>query len=642
MMRVDVPIKIEDAVKALTYTIAAIGFLSVLRYAELPYSMLFAGLCLLSLYFEYQRKFLVPRWMLNTATVLLVAVTLLKMSMDNLVVPAIDSLLVLLAIKLLEDKQFRDYMQIYVISVFLLAGSSLMSMDIIFLVYFISLFFLLTLTTVFLAYYSQDRSITVSASTGLKIAVTSLAIAGISLPATIFLFIILPRTNYPFLNFLNRGGATTGFSEKVSLGGVAGIQEDTSTILRVNMKKIDDRYLYWRGIILDHFDGTTWKSSLRETDEAGKGAVISGRLVHQIIYLEPYDGKYLFALDRPVSLVMRNAKKLPGFTYAAQDVLMRRVRYQAMSFVSDVMPEKKIRRGPFLQLPAMNRGKIGELVDSLTFGMNDAEKVRAILSYLGRGEYRYSLSRLPLSKDPLNDFLFTSKYGNCEYFASAMAVMLRMAGVPARVIGGYRGGFYNETGNYYLVPQSNAHVWVEAHVEGVGWLRVDPTPGAMGSFVRAGDRGLLFRARLFLDTLNYYWNASVVNFDMGSQISLLMGLKKGLSLPSLLFVISREVAGHLAAFLLSIGTCCLLLYYLIAPQKPLDRRVLEAFHRKMKKLGYERTNSEGLEEFVARIEEDGTRQRAGGFVCRFQELYYQDKKIGKLEMARLRQLIRDI
>jgi hypothetical protein len=214
--------------------------------------------------------------------------------------------------------------------------------------------------------------------------------------------------------------------------------------------------------------------------------------------------------------------------------------------------------------------------------------------------------------------------------------------VPARVIGGYRGGFYNETGNYYLVPQSNAHVWVEAHVEGVGWLRVDPTPGAMGSFVRAGDRGLLFRARLFLDTLNYYWNASVVNFDMGSQISLLMGLKKGLSLPSLLFVISREVAGHLAAFLLSIGTCCLLLYYLIAPQKPLDRRVLEAFHRKMKKLGYERTNSEGLEEFVARIEEDGTRQRAGGFVCRFQELYYQDKKIGKLEMARLRQLIRDI
>jgi len=631
-------VRVDSAVKVLTYLIVVIGASSVVRYIGLFYSLAFLSLFLLSLSLDYRRRFFVPRWLLTGAALSVIVVTLFRLRADDLVESSLGALLILLAIKLLTDKRFRDYMQIYLIVLFLLTGSALLSLDIEFLFYFIALIFLVSIAMVLLTYCSQDSTLEMPVSNLRTIVSKTSVIPLLAIPMTLFMFIILPRTSYPLLYSLQRGSsAHMGFSDTVRLGNVSDIQKDATVVLRAHMERVDENSLYWRGIVLDTFDGISWQSVHKELPDKNRPPLLLGKQIPQTIYLEPYGNKYVFALDKPSSISLRYVSGYRDLTHSLPFALSKRIRYETVSALSDVFGEKDIDRSVYLQLPAGKLARTKELAQSLSRG-TQGDTIQEMLNFLQNGVYLYSLENLPLSGNPLEDFLFNHKYGNCEYFASAMAVMLRMAGVPSRVVGGYRGGYYNDAGEYYLVPQKNAHVWVEAYLESGRWKRFDPTPAGIEHFVSFTRKDIFFKVRFFLDTINYYWNAMVINYDFARQMTYLQKLRS-FKKPKFHFSLSKEqMVRYSAAFLIFIFSVCVI-YLLTSKRKAPEERLRQAFIRKMGKYGYKKAPSEGLEEFVSRIEETPLREKAYRFVREFERFYYKDIPLTRQEAKRLKYLL---
>ncbi|MFA5353911.1 MAG: DUF3488 and transglutaminase-like domain-containing protein [Thermodesulfovibrionales bacterium] len=626
-------LRIEDVIKLMTYAIGSVGFLAIVRYIGIAYSILFVLLCLLSLFLDFRGGRRIPRWGLNITAVTVILLSLSRITIADPVTPTVEGLVMLLAIKFVEEKQFRDYMQIYGISLLLLAGSSLFSIDISFSLFFLVLIFLLALSIVFLAYYSQDPEMVLKKKTIITIGSSSLIIPLLAIPTTLFLFVILPRTNYPLFDFLNRAEqAKTGFSESVRLGDVSGIQEDTTTIFRAQMAEIDGGALYWRGIVMDYCDGVSWRRSGEVS--ARSFPSLRGRQIRQSIYLDPYGNRYLFGLDRPQSMGMRGVIASPDLTFSLPRPPDRRIRYDTASIVSPRSVEILENEAPYLQLPEVSP-EIRKLVRSLTEGKDARAATQAVHHYFTGGGYSYSLRDLPLSRRPLDDFLFRYKYGNCEYFASSMAFMLRVAAIPSRLVGGYRGGYYNEMGGYYIVPQRNAHVWVEAYLDGA-WERWDPTPASPDRFLRS-ERGLLFRLRLMMDTINYSWNAFIISYDLDKQVSLfkgMQGLRLGLSLKK------GDVVRYLFTVFLFAVTA-FLVYALLTRKRP-EERLLSLFLKRMAKLGYERLPSQGLEEFVSAVPDAQVRERAERFVEDLQRISYRDRAFTREDIRRLKGTLRSL
>ncbi|HXX80761.1 MAG TPA: transglutaminase-like domain-containing protein, partial [Thermodesulfovibrionales bacterium] len=317
--------------------------------------------------------------------------------------------------------------------------------------------------------------------------------------------------------------------------------------------------------------------------------------------------------------------------------LSQRIRYETLSALSDVFAEQGINRSVYLQLPEGRLSRTKELARFLSRGTQE-ETIQEMLNFLRSGAYRYSLENLPLSGNPLEDFLFNHKYGNCEYFASAMAVMLRMAGIPARVVGGYRGGYYNDAGEYYLVPQKNAHVWVEAYLESGKWKRFDPTPAGIEQFVSFTKRDIFFKLRFLLDTVNYYWNALVIHYDFAKQMTLLQKLRS-FKKPKIPFSLDKEQLLRYSAPLLVFVFFVCVLCLLISKRRVPEEKLREAFIRKMGKYGYRKAPSEGLEEFVSRIEEAPLQEKAYRFVREFERFYYKDIPLTRQEVKKLKYLL---
>lgn len=632
-------LKIGAVVKIFTYTIGFLGFLSVVKHISLFYSLAFICFYLLSLYLEYKKNFLFRRWLLNALSLLVAAISFFRLATDDFVLVVAEALLILTGIKFLEDKKFRDHMQIYLLTIFLLAASALLSLDILFLLFLTSLIFLLAIALVLLTYYSQDTALELKTTTVLQIVSKSLLIPLLSIPMTISLFIILPRTNFPLLNFLNRGTvAKSGFTDTVALGGVSNIQEDATVIFRSHMEKVDEYSLYWRGIVLDYYGGKSWKAAPKgDTDSQKQIPVLYGRQVKQTIYLEPYENRYLFALDKPLAISLRNASRYNDLTFALQDNINRRIRYESVSILSDTLPDAAINKRGYLQLPEDNMQRIRGLVKNLSSDNNEAT-IKAIFQFLNKGDYSYSLRNLPLSDNPLEDFLFTHKYGNCEYFASAMAVMLRMAGIPSRVVGGYKGGYYNDIGGYYLVSQKNAHVWVEAYLDNKGWVRLDPTPAGIENFTSPNRQGIAFRIKLFFDTLQYHWNVLIINYDFDKQVSLFHKLQAGIKNPSIKLSMKKETVITYSIAIFALIFSSTLLYFLIFNRKTPEEKILGTFLKRLEKRGYKKSKSEGLEEFVERISDVRVRDRAYIFVREFEKSFYMDKKLSKEDIKKLNKI----
>jgi transglutaminase-like putative cysteine protease len=369
----------------------------------------------------------------------------------------------------------------------------------------------------------------------------------LSLPILMFtvaLFVVFPRVGLSLL-LLNRriGDRMIGFSDTVDLGQIGTLRNDPTIALRITIDGLPDAppdrlILHLRGTALDRYDGRTWTQSRkfqRHIASAGDLLVLStppdvSRDPKMHLELEPIDPPVLF-LPR----LTRGMRVIRDTTPPARIVRgpEGELRYQSSSGRGaryDVFMSRRQRvtfrhlpdhaRDRHLQLPADLSQRIRDLAFQWTRDTeNELAKIDSIEQKL-RSRYSYDLdSPSGLAKAPLDHFLFTSKRGHCEYFSTAMAIMLRTIDIPTRNVTGFIGGSYNKFGEFYAVRQGDAHSWVEAYVAGRGWMTFDPTPPSAAVPYSDID-GVLASVRDLFEAVSQRWNHHVLGYDLRQQIGM--------------------------------------------------------------------------------------------------------------------------
>ena len=618
------------------------------------YTFLFLALLLLAVAIEWRELPHPPRILINLATLAALLAIFARVRRNYIVEALMEALLLMTAVKMLEKKTARDYVQIAALSLAVVVSTALLSVEKTFIVYCFGMGLLCTLTLILSTWFAKEPDALLSLKESGQLLMRALGLFGIMLPLSLLLFFASPRAHTPLFGARGQYGSTiTGFSDQVSLGDAGTIQTNNKLAFRAVMEPLEGgaKSPYWRGMILDLFDGSTWIASRRNPDRGPFIPDENSPRVSQEIFLEPGNRGYLFALDQPLSVTdIDAASEGDGiFRYRARDV-GKRLQYNAVSVLASTMKPANpdFSRNRLLSLPQDFIPRLQALVDDMTQGMTGREKIDAILAYLSPPNFEYSLEGLPQRRDALEQFIFSGRKGNCEYFASAMGVMLRMAEIPARLVAGYKGGIYNASGGYYVVQEEKAHIWVEAWDEELkAWGRYDPTP--IGVRLDSGLESYGFMAG-YLDVLDYQWSRLVVNYNWEVQAELLMNLKEILRNPHASLTPTKDglrrlgdaLSGPVAAFTALVG--CIALFSLARALK--NRRpemiLLRRFLRAMKRHGYTKHDSEGLEEFLAGIGDPELRALALPFVRRFDEFYYKDRPLDAQTRKYLQSQIKEI
>ncbi len=385
------------------------------------------------------------------------------------------------------------------------------------------------------------------------------------------LFFVLPRLPYSLYARSTYGeNYWSGFTDRVVLGEFGNIRSNNAVVMRVRLEeRIRERpaHLRWRGMVLDRYDGKTWsqspsqRSRLRrapgrdyyEMSPPGREA----RLIGQTILLQPLATPVLFSLPRACLLREESATAANPILQDRMGVLWRGAvagsiqRYQVWSDARRASADQ-LRSAPrvvptasptvraYYNLPAIDP-RMRRLAEDLTRGIeNDYDKAVRIESYLKQNHrYTTQMGIGAQSADPLAAFLFETREGHCEYFASAMVVLLRLAGVPCRMVNGFLGGDYNEIGDAFIVRQAHAHVWVEVFFPGESWVEFDPTPSASDPAAYPGLGAWMTKV---WDAAELYWEETVLRYNWNRQIQFMAEARR--SLMGGLFDLTRRVQDY--------------------------------------------------------------------------------------------------
>lgn len=309
---------------------------------------------------------------------------------------------------------------------------------------------------------------------------TGAVIMAQALPVMLVLFFLFPRLDGSLVGITRSDTGVTGFSGELSPGSVSGLVEDDSVAFRVEFEGDIPgfRDQYWRGITFTRFDGKAWH---RQRRPASPGAFIGaspggpGETAGYRVVLEPHRSRWLFLLDYPES-IPDDSTLYEDFTALSDDPVHRVKRYNAVSRLRGHTGSTPFPGNDFIDLPGSGNPKSRELAARFLVLRPEPERVaEAVLSYFRDQDFIYTLRPPRAGSHPVDDFLFESRQGYCEHYASAFVFLMRAAGIPARVVGGYLGGEVNPYGNYLIVRQSHAHAWAEVWSPEKGWFRVDPT-----------------------------------------------------------------------------------------------------------------------------------------------------------------------
>jgi len=377
----------------------------------------------------------------------------------------------------------------------------------------------------------------------------------LSIPILLFttaLFVLFPRVGLSLL-LLNhpRTGRMIGFSEHVDLGDVGVLRDDPAIALRFELSDLPAPpptrlILRLRGTAFDGYDGHAWIRTQRDLHPAEHGPESSdlyplfpaGRSGHDRMIsfdLEPIDPPVVFLPPRAVALRIKPQNQVllgeplalqrgseGEYRYSGSD--LRGLRYDA--YLADeilelVEPLSQADRARYLALPPHFPERIGVLAHTWTDDLpTSAAKARAIETHL-RKEFAYDLRSPSQGKpEPVDHFLFESKRGHCEFFSTAMALMLRAVDIPSRNVTGFVGGTWNRFGRYYAVREGDAHSWVEAYVDRAptgSWITFDPTPPS-GAQPLEPPGGAYYYMRDFVEALSQRWNTYVVGYDLRKQV----------------------------------------------------------------------------------------------------------------------------
>ena len=380
-------------------------------------------------------------------------------------------------------------------------------------------------------------------------------IAALALP---FFFLIPRLGGGGVARGMGESQPITGFSEHVKLGDVASIKKSSRVVLRVQLNRQPGKYLRWRGMAFDYYDGRSWsvgrEQGRTETANQGELGVAPGAdnalqyryplqvaaasepsWLQQRFVLEPLETSALFAAPRAVSvqgpMAVLYRDKLTGNLSAV--ALKGRVAYGVTSDISGPSEQELQRETPAASPDQVRRiyatarrldPRISQLAHEITRNApTPYNKAKAIESYL-KTNFRYTLDLKGSDEDPLAEFLFETREGHCEYFATAMTIMLRTLEIPARIVNGFQMGEYNELNNMYTVRESDSHSWVEAYFpRSDSWIEFDPTPAAGINDYSSG--GLLARLRKYADAMEVFWLDYIVTLDSEEQASIMVDVQ---------------------------------------------------------------------------------------------------------------------
>jgi len=388
----------------------------------------------------------------------------------------------------------------------------------------------------------------------------ALKIAAQALPLTIVLFIVFPRIAPLWAVPMQTGVNSTGVTDEMSPGDIGQLARSAELAFRVQFEdglELAHEQLYWRGLVLDHFDGVTWRRTRNSSSYSVAASLADFRIsyedrvrtqgepINYNVILEPTQQPWLFGLHLAEDV---NDEFFSGrnFELFNNGRITQRLSYDLRSYMQNQTDVLLLgsSRNRNLELPDDGNERSVEFARELRASVStDREYANSVLAHFRQNQYFYTLNAPLLGENRIDEFLFDTMAGFCEHYASSFTYLMRSVGIPARVVVGYQGAEMNPYENYLMVYQYNAHAWSEVWFEGEGWVRFDPT-GAVSpmrielgvqealrddpafmeddlfSAARFGGIGWLNAMRLRLDAIEYEWSQLVVNYDEEVQFEL--------------------------------------------------------------------------------------------------------------------------
>ena len=636
--------------KALLYALLLSLLMVVAPHADhLPpwVSALCAALLLWRAYLTRIGGALPKRWLLTALTFAGTGAILIEFHTLFGREAGVTLLILLTALKFMELRSPRDATVLLYLACFIIITNFFYSQSIPTALYMLAT--LLVIVTTWVHLNGQN----IALRPRLKIAGTLLLQA---IPLTLVLFVLFPRVQGPLWGLPQDAFASSGLDDRMSPGSLSRLSLSEEVAFRVvyNGPPPRQEQMYWRGPVLWDFDGRTWTPGRTARSIAPEFSDLAQPIAYSVT-LEPHNKTWLFALDLPDRISVP-ASLTHDFQILRREPLKARLRYEARSHLvyhaNLRESERQLQRA--LQLPrglnpraqqlagqwraeaeaAPSPQPSGETTSQSTKpasgqvagypasgrGGNrpltgtDETVVRAALEYFSRENFRYTLEPpLLTGMNNIDEFLFGTREGFCEHYASSFVFLMRAAHIPARVVTGYQGGEYNDVGGYYIVRQSDAHAWAEVWLYGQGWVRIDPTAAIAPARIERNlaaavpnTAALPFMARsapqwlrdlrLNWDAVANRWNQWVLGYNSELQFAFLtrLGMEditwQKLAL-NMTFALGLVVAGF----------ALYMLRHLFAQQPDKMQTAWLKVCRKLAKAGLPRAPHEGAQDYAARI-----------------------------------------
>ncbi|MEQ1558985.1 MAG: DUF3488 and transglutaminase-like domain-containing protein [Methyloglobulus sp.] len=519
---------------------------------------------------------------------------------------------VALGLKLMEIKTERDLYLINYLAFIVAASQFLYEQSILMAAYILFVCGVLLATLVFINSHVANTTVALKKAT---------VIIAQAIPMAIVVFILFPRVEPPrWLLFNDRQEAKMGLSDTMEPGSISDLGTSDELVFRVKFTGVipQPNQRYWRGPVLTQTNGKKWwqatdLSYLRNLDKVS----YSGQPYQYTLMMEPQEKDWVFALDMPAdfsSPLQRNA----NYQLITSDNLRKRSEFKLTSYPNyNTGDLTKTELQDALQLPGAPSEKIKQLVIQLHgYDSKPKDFINALLRHFRQEDFHYTLTPPLMEDKPIETFLFETRHGFCSHYASAFVYLMRVAGIPSRVVTGYQGGTFNEVGNFLEIKQADAHAWTEVWLDKEGWVRFDPTAAIAPERIEknidisrltqdgliqfsAANEGahaafnFLKQARQLWGHVDYNWQRWVINYNTANQSSFMsaFGIKD-----------MKTMVYWMMGFV-GIITAILSLFLLYQKPKPVNRTLLvfNKFLKKLAKVGLTKNPGEGARDFAERI-----------------------------------------
>ena len=622
--------------KSLIYgLLASILMVSAPHAAHLPPWVVAFSVTLLGwrTYLNFSGHALPPRWLLFLLSIASIMGLLLSYHTLFGREAGVTLLIMLAALKLLELRAARDATVLIYLSCFIIITNFFYSQSI------PTALMMLASLLVILSSWVHLHSGALGFKPRLNIAARLLMQA---IPLTLLLFVLFPRVQGPLWGMPQDAYSSSGLSDSMAPGTLSKLSLSQEVAFRVNFEGAPPAHeqMYWRGPVLPDFDGVTWRAGPQLRNKPAQLDNI-GNPVDYTVTLEPHNKTWLFALEIPTRLSVANVMT-DDFQVQSIKPVTARIRYQAHS---QLAYRANVEEAPFqlqraLQLPRALNPRARKLAAEWRASLHDDNAIiRAAVTRFNRENFVYTLEPPLLGTHGIDDFLFETRQGFCEHYASSFVFLMRAAGIPARVVTGYQGGEANLLGAYTIVRQSDAHAWAEVWLQHRGWIRIDPTAAISPTRIQSGlaaaipdsaalpfvarmQSPWLLKIRFNLDMLNHQWNQWVLGYDSERQFAFLTRLGM------------EEISWQKMAFNLLLGVALLVGLIALMLLRKLHRRQTDAalalylkFCKKLARKGMQRAAHEGPQDFAARAAAEYPQSAAAiqRISARYLALRYENK-----------------